>query len=171
YVDASPYGSVVMGSIDTFAQMTAYSEMPKPQDFSLNVEEPGQYCYGHNMSPYNSTSDLVPPQLLSNASESGASVSSTMGSPMLNPNYAGEPWNVGLGFGPSMMQPDTFQEPFVAPSREQEAILPTDKMAGCVGESSSAVSVASSSSSSPSRVLSSSSASSSSSSSGSARYG
>ena len=130
YLNATAY--------DTFQTSQAYTD---PNNYSFdqsfqsksNLQPPSP-----NYSPSNSAShsfDLQPP-ILSNTSDSGASIPSTissvMGSPSIQPQPAND-WSQSMAMLPGIVQTDNIgQDVFGTTGFDLDSIPVTDK--GCVGE-------------------------------------
>jgi hypothetical protein len=130
YLNATTY--------DTFQTSQAYTDpnnFPFDQSFQSksNLQPPSP-----NYSPTNSAShsfDLQPP-ILSNTSDSGASVPSTISSVMGSPSVQPQPsndWSQSMAMLPGIVQADNMgQDVFSTTGFDLDSIPVTDK--GCVGE-------------------------------------
>jgi len=141
YVDTS-FNSATLSTIDSYAAMNAFTEMPRMQDaYSFNHSQ-------HNYSPITAEADQMLPPRLSASSESGASghstVSSAIGSPHLHAQFQHpEPWNStsqGLGLVQDLSPQEIFaRDSYFTSSMDQESVMATDKMPGFVGESTASL--------------------------------
>lgn len=137
YVD-NTFGNAPLSTIDSYAAMNAFVDMPRMQDsYGFNHLQ-------HNYSPITVEAEHLLPPRLSASSESGASahstVSSAMGSPHLHAQFQpSEPWNPtsqGLGLAPDMSAQEIFaRDPYFSSSIDRESVVVTDKIPSFVGES------------------------------------
>jgi hypothetical protein len=134
YLPTTAYLDQAFSAPFDLASLHAFSDVPRSQDLRFHYDAIAQGVkpsyHQQHYSPVGSPNsgshsfDIQPPNL-STSSESGASVSSAMGSPSLNPQYQ-EPWGSinGLGLAPGIVQSTS--------GYEYESLVATDK---CVGES------------------------------------
>jgi hypothetical protein len=144
YVDSS-FSAAALSTIDSYAAMNAFAEMPRTQDsygYDLNSSM-GMKHPQHIYSPITTEAEQMLPPRLSASSESGASAHSTassaMGSPHLHAQFQHpEPWNPilpghGLGLAHEMSSQEIFaRDPYFTSSMEQDPVMVTDKMPGYV---------------------------------------